>query len=84
MIVRPTDPNPLFAFAERETVVKGLSPLQAQRAKDGTQLTSGPTSCLAPPDKKLSLNSLKKSATLSPQKKQLDADAVVKAFLAGQ
>ncbi len=78
---RPVDKNPLFKFDEDESfVVKGLSPIQAQRAKDGTPMTFHAPTAIKPPDKKLTLDSLKKSATM-PEAKPVDPDAVVKAFL---
>lgn len=88
MIKRPVDPNPLlFAFVDGPIIVKGLSPMQEQRQKDGSPMTK-PAAPLAakPVDKKLVLDSLSKSASLTPTKKESveckpDPDEIVKAFL---
>lgn len=83
MIKRPIDPNPLFRMDDDPVVAKSLTPLQRQREKDGTPITTGNPTSLHPPDTELYLEGLTKSTEEPIEKSEpLDPDAVVKAFMA--
>ncbi len=82
MIQRPKDPNPLFKMVDEPVVAKSLTPLQRQRHKDGTPITAGNPTSLHPPDIKLHLEGFSKSEEPVKKAARLDAEAVVKAFLA--
>lgn len=66
--LRPTLNQGLVSeFYERPTVVKALTPMEVQRAKDGTQMTlsCAPTR-LRPPDPELFLKGLNKPKEKAP------------------
>lgn len=85
MINRPKDPNPIFQMSEPETVIKGQSPIERQRAEDGTPHTITGVPCDSPKGPTLYLGTeVKKSVPVKREKevtKSLDPAAVVKAYL---
>jgi len=69
----------LFEFEELPTIVKSRNALEEQRFRDGSPINTSGASSLRAPGKKIHLDSLKKSASV--EKKELDADKIVKSFL---
>lgn len=81
--LRKSDPNGLFKMEEEFTVVKkSLTPIQAQRMLDGTPHTKGARSALRPEGPTLHLEGLSKSVNADKKAPALDADEVLKAYLA--
>ncbi len=76
---RPTLNEGLFKFVEQETVVKGRTPMQAQRDADGTPHTRQGQTALRPPQPRLTLNEkdiVSKSVMCStPTKSKVDGVA---------
>ena len=80
----------MFKMVETETVVKALTPMQVQRAKDGTPHTKIPVSNLRAADPELFLEGVSKGSLvekiakdrpLAPKTDPADPLTVVKAFL---
>lgn len=75
---RPTLNEGIFKFVEKETIVKGRSPMQRQRDEDGTPLTRQGHTALRPPEPKLTLSDadiISKSAYCAPNKPEVDTEA---------
>ena len=81
MIKRPTDPDPLFKMVDEPVVAKSLTPLERQRRKDGSPITTGNPTSLRPPDTQIYLEGMSKSEEPVKKAERLDVEAVVKAYL---
>jgi hypothetical protein len=71
----------LFEFVDAPTIIKSRNPIEQQRYQDGSPHTTPGISALRAPGKQIHLDSLKKSASLAVEKKDLDPDKIVKSFL---
>ncbi len=88
--IKPPADTSLFAIGEAEVVVRGESPIQRQRALDGTQHTKTGRTGLRPPEAELYLDGLSKAFPNPDVPEQTrdkepgvrrTPDEVVKAFL---
>lgn len=82
------DPDPLFSMEEGEVTIKSMSPIERQRAKDGSPVTATRRSALKAPDPKLTLKKGSMAGDIedgrkAPNKTEppISPSEVVKAFL---
>ena len=88
MLKRPKSDNPIFEMHEPEIVIKGQSPIERQRAKDGTPHTVTGVQCDSPkgPDLYLGSDKISKS-TKTPKPdvaelmKSINPAKIVKSYL---
>ena len=91
---RDKDPNPLFPVEEVPMVQKALSPIERQRANDGSPMTAVRPSALKAPDPQLTLKKGSHAGNIKegrhdpvksdPPITKVTPDDVVKAFLFGE
>lgn len=86
--LRKSDPNPLFTEGDDGYVIKAMSPIEQQRHADGSlHSMRRPSSVQAPGiDESLYLgdDKLDKSVSAHVEREDIDADEVVKNYMAGK
>jgi hypothetical protein len=83
--LRPATQDAIFAMSEEYTVEKSYrTPIQRQRDLDGTPFTKGNYTGLGPSvNLYLGEDRLSKGSASDEPKKQIDPDAIMKAYLSG-
>lgn len=79
---RPIDPSPLFSFVDTPTTIHHQSPMERQRAEDGSPHTIPGRMCVFPKDPELYLDGVAKSQEKAlPPVEELDPETIVKSYL---